>query len=142
MGKKRKPAEITSFLGPEVHMDGVLSFSGAIRLDGRIDGSVQSEDGFIVIGEQAVVKGDVRVSRARIMGKIDGDIHAAREVALSPTGKVRGDIRCPDVVIASGAQFNGNCIMNKGRRAVAFSGAEKISASPLSPETVEEGKKN
>lgn len=113
MKKEALSNEISSFLGPGVRIEGTLIFSGAIRVDGVIEGHITSGDGLLVVGDKALIRGNIEVDRVRVMGDIEGNIHARRFIEIASQGRVRGDIHAPSVSIFSGARFDGTCVMNR-----------------------------
>lgn len=114
MGKSKKEDSITTFLGADASIEGTIRFSGTIRLDGNVQGKIQSEGGTVIIGEKAVIDADIRVDNAIIMGKVTGVIDARNRIEVYPPAAVMGDIQAPTISIDAGVKFNGNCTM-KGR---------------------------
>lgn len=112
MGKGRKKDTITTFVGPDVHIEGIIEFQGTIRLDGMITGKILTDNGTVVIGEQAVVNADVNVDAAIIMGEVNGVVSAREKIEVFPPARIFGDLKAPIVSIASGVVFNGKCQMN------------------------------
>lgn len=113
-GKKKK-GEISAFMGPGSEFEGRLHFSGAVRLDGRIVGSIESE-GLLVIGPGGVIEADVEVDTAIVSGQVRGDITAATRIELRPPAKVYGTLSAPSVIIQDGVVFEGACRMTDGPR--------------------------
>jgi len=46
-------------------------------------------------------------------GKITGNITASATIEMLPHSQVKGDISAPQLYIAEGAIFEGNCLMSK-----------------------------
>lgn len=113
MGKGRKKDTITTFVGPDVHIEGIIEFQGTIRLDGMIKGKIRTDNGTVVIGERAVVNADVSVDAAIIMGEVNGAISAREKIEIFPPARISGDLKAPIVSIESGVVFNGKCQMNE-----------------------------
>ena len=110
MGKKIDT--ITTFLGVDANIEGKIEFEGIIRVDGKVKGNIFSESGTVIIGEKAVIKADINVGVAIIMGDVNGIINAKDKIEVYPPGKVTGDIQAPVISIDAGAVFNGNCCMS------------------------------
>ena len=111
MAKTKAAAAITTFLGGETAIEGTINFDGIIRLDGRVSGKIISREGTVIVGDKAVVEGDISVGVAIIMGRVNGLIEAASRIEVSPPAVIDGDIRAPVISIDAGVQFNGNCTM-------------------------------
>jgi cytoskeletal protein CcmA (bactofilin family) len=108
----KKRNEINAFLGRDTEFEGKLSFSGAVRLDGRFTGEIFTE-GTLIVGESAVIESDIHASHIIISGEIRGNIAADDRIEIHAPGKVFGNIQAPTVVIDEGVVFEGNCRMQR-----------------------------
>lgn len=111
MIKTKKSDTITMLLGPGTTIEGAVEFENTVRLEGSVVGKIYSTDGKLIIGETAEVNGEIKVSVAIIMGRVNGKIDAGKRVEVYPPGRIEGDIQTPAILIKSGAIFNGNCSM-------------------------------
>jgi cytoskeletal protein CcmA (bactofilin family) len=102
--------EIRAFLGEGTQFKGVLSFSGAVRIDGQMEGEIIGDE-MLVVGEPGHVKAEIEVGALVVSGQIQGTIVAKQRVELLRPSRVTGTIRTPCLVVAEGAVFNGNCEM-------------------------------
>ncbi|MBW2365864.1 MAG: polymer-forming cytoskeletal protein [Deltaproteobacteria bacterium] len=108
----KKIDAITTFLGHDAIIDGtIIEFKGVIRVDGEITGKVQSDDGTIIVGEKAVINGDIAVGNAIVTGEVNGNIDAKSRVEIYSPGRVMGDIQAAVISIDPGSFFNGKCMM-------------------------------
>jgi len=112
----KKRDEINAFLGKETEFEGKLSFSGAVRIDGRLKGEIFTE-GTLIVGESASLKCNIRVSHIIVSGEIRGNITASDRIEIHAPGKVFGNIQAPTIVIEEGVVFEGNCSMQKIKEA-------------------------
>ncbi|MDY6906059.1 MAG: polymer-forming cytoskeletal protein [Thermodesulfobacteriota bacterium] len=117
MAKTKRSESITTFLGSDASVEGTIQFDGTIRLDGRVSGKIVSNGGTVIIGEKAVIDGDIAVGVAIIMGRVKGMIDAADRIEVYPPADIEGDIHAPVISIDAGVKFNGNCAM-KARNGV------------------------
>lgn len=111
MKKEKTKDTISTFIGPEVSVEGEIEFQGSIRLDGRIKGRISSDSGTVIVGEKAVINADMFVDAAIIMGEVNGTVDARKKIEVYPPGRVFGDIKAPFISIDSGVVFNGTCLM-------------------------------
>ncbi len=111
----KKRDEINAFLGKNTEFEGKLSFTGAVRIDGRFKGEIESE-GTLIVGESAQVESDVRISRIIISGEFKGNISAKTRIEIHAPGRVFGNLQAPVVVIDEGVIFEGNCRMLEDNR--------------------------
>lgn len=79
-----------------------------IRIDGTFEGKVQSK-GRVVIGETAVIKGDIVCDDVDLWGKVEGNIFVKDTLALKEGCVVNGNLNVRRLSVELGATFNGNC---------------------------------
>jgi cytoskeletal protein CcmA (bactofilin family) len=99
-----------TLIGRNANMEGRITFSDGIRIDGRITGDISVErgaSGSIAIGPDAQVQGNISAQRVLIAGTVIGDIHASQSVHLLASARVTGDIAYAQLSISPGAQVNG-----------------------------------
>ena len=108
--RKASSEEISGFLDQGTAVTGELQFSGTLRLDGSFHGSITTND-ILVIGEHAVVHADIKVGEMEIHGRVFGNIEGKRRIEIYPTGRVRGDIQSPVLILNSGGMFDGRSRM-------------------------------
>jgi cytoskeletal protein CcmA (bactofilin family) len=96
-------------LGRGSRFDGKLHFEGRVRIDGTFSGEIVSDD-TLVIGEGAVVDGDILAGSVIIRGgRIRADVRATRAIELYVPAEVNGNLMAPEVFIDKGVQFTGTC---------------------------------
>ena len=99
----------TSLIARGTVIRGDLRFSGALHLDGRIEGSVlgEGEDAMFTLSEHGEVQGEIRVPHAVINGHVIGDVQVSARLELAPLARIDGDLRYHTLEMAAGAQVNG-----------------------------------
>jgi cytoskeletal protein CcmA (bactofilin family) len=93
-----------------VKIEGKLSCSGNIRLDGEVQGDISSQ-GIVIIGENGGVNGQINADSVTIGGKVTGTIRAKDKVVLEAKANLKGDIITKTLLVEAGAIFNGNSKM-------------------------------
>ena len=81
-----------------------------IRIDGTFEGKVQTK-GRVVVGETAVVKGDIICENIDLWGKVNGNVYVKDTLALMEGCQVDGNLNIKRLSVELGATFNGNCRM-------------------------------
>lgn len=81
-----------------------------IRIDGTFEGKVYSK-GRAVIGETAVIKGDIVCADIDLWGKVDGNIYVKDTLSLKEGCVVNGNLHVRKLAVELGSTFNGNCKM-------------------------------
>ncbi len=107
---KKTKDEINAFLGRDTEFEGKFSFTGAVRVDGKISGEIFS-NGTLIVGESAVIKAQIHVADIIISGEVHGDILAEKKIEITVPGKLFGNIKTPKLVLEEGVIFEGNCKM-------------------------------
>jgi cytoskeletal protein CcmA (bactofilin family) len=104
--------EIGNILEASTVVKGDLKSDRGFRIDGTIEGSVES-NGAIVIGETGAVNGNVRGGDVIVVGRVDGNILARGHLDIRSTGKVVGDVKAASFRIETGGVFLGTSRMGE-----------------------------
>lgn len=107
---KKSKDEINAFLGRDTEFEGKLSFTGAVRIDGKLSGEIFSS-GTLIVGESAVIKAQIHIADMVISGEVHGDVFAEKKIEITVPGKLFGNIKTPKLVLEEGVIFEGNCKM-------------------------------
>lgn len=103
---------IETLVSRECEIKGNVRCKGAVRVDGRAEGNITSSSG-VIIGNNAVIKGDIEARHIVIGGRVTGDVIAHNKLEILSSGKLYGDIRTPKLSISEGVVFEGTCEMEK-----------------------------
>lgn len=87
---------------------GEILSPGDIRIDGTFEGRLQSK-GRVVVGETAVIKGDILCDNVDLWGKVEGNIYVKDTLALKEGCVVNSNLHIKRLSVELGATFNGNC---------------------------------
>ena len=107
----KKTDKDIQMLGPQAVLEGNLVFEGSLFMNGHAKGTIESRNGSIVVGEEAVLHADIFVRSATINGEIKGTVRATERIELHPPARVYGDLNAPIVRIDAGVIFEGNCMI-------------------------------
>ena len=118
--------ERMSVFGPTLRFKGELKAQEDIKIEGRIEGSIQHQQR-VVVGAKGEVVATVHASTIDVEGKVHGDMSAKKSIKVSQSAIVRGNIRAPSVIITEGANFNGGVTMesNAGSQGSPTPGASR-----------------
>lgn len=95
-----------SLISADLVVNGTLTSTGDIQIDGRVEGDVHSAG--LVIGDKAFIHGEVVAEDVTVRGRIQGSVRA-RKVHLASTCHVEGNILHEAFAVEAGAFFEGNC---------------------------------
>ncbi len=104
---------VTTVFSKDTEFNGELSFKKSLQINGNFEGEIVS-GGFLVVGEGAVVKANIKAKTVIIIGTVHGNIEATTRLEIHATGKLYGNIRTAKLQIADGVVFEGKCEMIKG----------------------------
>lgn len=114
--KQRNPIEITklsSLVADNMAITGDVQFTGGLRVDGRIEGDVVSENGsngLLVLSDKGSIKGCVKAYDAVINGTITGDLEVEHFLELQPNARISGNITYRQMKLECGATVDGKLI--------------------------------
>ena len=108
---KQNSEEINGFLDKGSMVNGRMTSEGIFRLDGKMEGEI-SHSGTLIIGEAAVIKGNLEVNVLILNGKLEGEVNAKERMEIHSRGKLYGTVYTPIFVIEDGGIFEGNCKMD------------------------------
>jgi cytoskeletal protein CcmA (bactofilin family) len=104
--KRAQRSSAPSIISADLVVNGTLTSTGDIQVDGRVEGDVHSSG--LVIGDKAFIHGEVLADDVTIRGRVQGSIRA-RKVLLCATSHVEGNILHEAFSVEAGAFFEGNC---------------------------------
>jgi cytoskeletal protein CcmA (bactofilin family) len=96
-----------AWIGPGVSVEGKLTSSEDLVIDGKVDGAIEVSDHHLSIGPAGAVTANLIARRITISGSVIGNVNALERVDLHATGTVTGDISTPRFVMAEGAEIAG-----------------------------------
>lgn len=95
----------------DVEITGAVKATGGIRLDGRLNGDLNSA-GDVAIGKSAAVKGNMVINNITVNGRIDGNISARDRVELKAAARISGDVKAKRLTVEDGVSFVGKVEVN------------------------------
>lgn len=108
------PQLTQTFIGPNVVLEGKISGSETVVIEGSVRGEINlSAD--LRIGGKARVEATVHAKNVVIEGRLTGDVSADERVELIASASVDGNIKAPKIVVAEGAKFRGSVDMGSTR---------------------------
>jgi cytoskeletal protein CcmA (bactofilin family) len=108
--KKIEGGEWTGFLEQGVRFEGKLEAPGTLRIDSAVKGTLVSHE-TLILGENAVVEGEVLGNRVLVYGRFSGTIQARGHVEIRSNAIVSGQIETPCLIVEPGSVFDGECRM-------------------------------
>jgi cytoskeletal protein CcmA (bactofilin family) len=111
-GKKQKDlvdTHISTIISDGCKIDGNISTTSTIRIDGVVNGDVVANQG-IIVGNSGQILGSIKAEEAVVFGKIAGNIHV-KKLEIKTSGHITGDISTQTIEVEFGAIYNGRVKM-------------------------------
>lgn len=108
--KNHSSSHSHSLLNAGLTIEGDLSAEGDLRIDGTVIGNIVCKNR-LVIGEHALIQGDIVACIIDISGKVTGHVKAKDALHLRKDAVLKGDIMAANFVVEPQANFIGNCRM-------------------------------
>ena len=108
---------IDSLIGVGTKIEGSISFSGGLRVDGEIIGNVTAvadQPSTLVLSEEARIEGEIRVSHLVVNGEISGQVYAGEFLELQSRSRVKGDVHYNTLEMHLGAIVEGRLVHRSG----------------------------
>lgn len=96
-----------SVVSAECYFQGTLSVQGSLRVDGKLEGSVDNARQ-VIVGEGGKIIGDVTGQTVVCGGDIEGNV-CAEMVEVLAKASVKGDIRAKKMIVEEGGRIEGLC---------------------------------
>lgn len=117
MDFKKQDKSIRAYMGEDTSFTGTLAFQGTVRIDGKFEGEVITDD-TLIVGETGDLNAEIKAGTIICKGKIKGLLIAAKRIEIYSTSEVLGNIRTPSLFIEAGSIFDGNCDMSSNEKKI------------------------
>lgn len=124
------PDKVNAVIGKDTYFKGSIKAKGLIRIDGEMEGEIDTQ-GDVIIGEEGRVKLDLKARHVAIAGRFEGNIEALGKLEIRSSGIVVGSVKTNGLIVDDGAIFSGNMEM-KGKEQ-PLKGLSKKEAAPEAP---------
>jgi cytoskeletal protein CcmA (bactofilin family) len=135
---RTSPAQLTgdtTVIARSCEIEGVLSGSGDVNIQGRFKGKVEGS-GKLLIAESGRADARLHARNIVVAGTVKGDVSADEKIELQPSAQLRGNITAPRILIQEGATFEGQVFMKKPTdKPVATAGDSKKVTDPAPDQT-------
>ena len=107
-----------AWIGQGVVVEGKIMSAQDLRIDGKVEGTIEVGNHGLILGAGAAVKANLTARTILISGVVIGNVTATERVDLQATGSVEGDISTPRLVMVDGAVVKGK-VATRGNRGAA-----------------------
>ena len=111
MVQKKGDDQLKAYMGEDAVFNGSLTFEGTVRIDGRFEGQVITED-TLIVGEAGKINADINAGTVICKGKIEGTVIVTEKIELHSTGQIVGSIKAKILQVEVGGILDGQCDMS------------------------------
>ncbi len=115
-------------VGPNDHLEGTYRSSRGLRVQGRVEGSIES-GGHVLIEDGATVTASIAAADVTVSGRYSGSTRCRNRFEVTPSGSVTGQIDTNLLVVREGGHFDGELTMKN--RQPTRSGGDGARAAEL-----------
>ena len=126
---------INTIIGKGSAISGNMKVNGFIRIDGDIDGSLET-DGNVIVGENARIRGDLTAKSVIIGGIIKVNIKASESVKILAEAAVIGDVLARKVQVDGSAIIHGHCISIKDEAEYGKTSGEYLQSKAIKEKVI------
>ena len=105
-----------SIIGEGSIFEGQFFIAGNLRIDGKFEGDIKTEDTLLVGPSGKVKTNNIQASKVQLSGTMIGNIEASAEVTVSESGRLLGNIKAPNVSLAQGVVIKGEINITGGHK--------------------------
>jgi cytoskeletal protein CcmA (bactofilin family) len=119
---QEEPQTANTVIGVNSTFRGTLMVTGTLHIDGEFEGDILNCER-LEIGEHGVMRADVEVKEAVVMGRVYGNIRALGSIEMKSGARVEGDLAGLSIAMELGVHFTGRCSMlESGNEAIELTG--------------------
>ncbi len=107
----KKNEKLETIVGSNTQIEGNVTTKGTLRIDGRLTGDVETD--WLILGEKAFLKGNVKVAGVAVAGYLEGNVVAKEIIELKRTGQIQGDVTTNKLVVIEGGIVDGKIAMQQ-----------------------------
>jgi cytoskeletal protein CcmA (bactofilin family) len=115
----RPTTNLDTWIGPRITIEGNIHFSGGMRIDGTVRGTLTADDdkeSVLTLSDKGTIEGEARAPHVEINGTFRGDIVASERIKLGALARVTGNIYYKILEMAAGAEVSGQIVRQEDPR--------------------------
>ena len=106
----------TTVISPNAAWKGEIVAEGSMHILGKFEGDIRVRDELFIL-DDANVDATIAAGTVTVSGRYNGTLNCNTRLEVLPTGRVRGEIYAPALVVHHGAVINGKVKMTQSANA-------------------------
>ena len=106
-GENTPGGDFPTVIGPDATFKGELTFDKGLRLQGKLEGKINTQ-GKLHVAKEAKMHADVDAGNITVEGEVRGNLTAADRIELKQSARYEGDLTASKLVVDEGAVFSGH----------------------------------
>jgi cytoskeletal protein CcmA (bactofilin family) len=128
------PVADRTFVGEEVHMEGLIRCEEDLYIDGSVEGTIELANHRLTVGETGKVHAEIHAQNATISGRVKGTILSRGKVEITRQGHFEGQIEAGGIAVADGAYLKAVIRLTRDSAADAIPGNGPLEGWTAPPE--------
>ncbi|MBC6905745.1 polymer-forming cytoskeletal protein [Saccharophagus sp. K07] len=113
-------------IGPKITFKGEIIGEEDLLVQGKVEGSIDLKGNHLTIGQQGVVKANLKAKTITIEGTVEGDLIGQERIEIKASSNVKGNLIAARVTLEDGAKFRGSIDMDSsGQAKISTAAPEK-----------------
>ena len=129
------PSSAVSTIGESIVVKGDISGSEDISVNGSVEGSIFLTSNHVTINSTGRIAANIKAKSIEVSGTVEGDLAGGDVVKINSSGKLKGNIVAPRIVLQDGAKLKGmiDMEMSGGSKEQKAASASKSGGTASTP---------
>ena len=106
----------TTIISPNASWKGEIVAEGSMHILGKFEGDIRVRDDLFIL-DDASVEATIAAGTVTVSGRYNGTLNCNTRLEVLPTGRVRGEVFAPALIVHNGAVINGKVRMTQSSNA-------------------------
>jgi cytoskeletal protein CcmA (bactofilin family) len=98
---------VVAWIGQSVTFKGELVSSEDMRIEGKIEGTIELRNHDLTVGPNAQIRADIVAKTITVRGTVTGKLTASERIEIRETASIQGEITAPRLAVTDGANIQG-----------------------------------
>ena len=110
------PNNDRSVIGTTITIKGEVSGGQDMLINGCVEGRLSLPGHTVTVGKEGRIKAEMLAKVIQIGGFVEGSLQGEKTIRLCETGRVRGSLTAPEIVLAEGCKYKGSVDTGDGAK--------------------------